>query len=202
MIASPGGFQESSPSLKKGANFGKKDEIDDMWHDRIFSNSKTSKSSNPRKVVFSFLLVYTVDYTISSFVWQKSGPFTQLTSNSGMPRVGNVMVWSPVMQEKVGDGQICASWRKSQWLEVRVCLQPTVRVTFLIYLGQDFKRSLCLKKKHVQHRSSLHCFLKIDVFCCMELISFLNHVLIYPVWCKLALVRQHAVLQWRKKPLI
>lgn len=30
MIASPGGLQEPSPSLKKGAKFGKEDEIDDM----------------------------------------------------------------------------------------------------------------------------------------------------------------------------
>lgn len=64
-------------------------------------------------------------------------------------------------------------------------------------LGQYFRRSLCLQIKHVQCRSSLHCLLKIDVDKCMKLLLFLNRVLMYPVWCKFALV---SIQSWNERP--
>lgn len=48
-------------------------------------------------------------------------------------------------------------------------------------LAQYFRRSRCLQIKYVQHRSSLHCFLKIDMDKCMKLLLFLSHVLMHPV---------------------
>lgn len=63
--------RNQAQASKKVQKFGKEGEIDDMWHDRIFSKCKTWKSSNPHEAVFSFLSVYTVDYMISSFVLHK-----------------------------------------------------------------------------------------------------------------------------------
>lgn len=71
--------RNQTQASKKVQKFWKEDEIDDMWHDRIFSKSKTWKSSSPYQAVFSFLSVY----TISSFVWQELDAFLKLKEAKG-----------------------------------------------------------------------------------------------------------------------
>lgn len=178
--------------------FGKEDEIDDMWHDRVFSKSKTWKNWNPFKAIFIFLSVYAADFTISSFVQQELGPFTWLTSNL-MPRVGHL---GPDIE--TCHGRECGWW-PNVW-QLKKVTMTWCKHFFSTYcydcvfdqLGQYFRGSLCLQIKHVQNRSSFHFFLKIEVDKYMKLLLFLSHVLMYLVWCKLALV---SIQSWNERPI-